>query len=455
MQRHRLVAFAAKHNRPLQAELEIACRLERDRLRVRVIVVWIGMALQTAVKEVVSHRPNQPRKVLDMQWLNPIDAKRIDVFRIVGPRHRTAQSRPKPRVRFAAGDLVPQDVIRQRRLHDPERVLRRNRPGRDRRLRVIGWCKVDLVDGRKLRRQRLRVSGTSRRVLILCSHIQRERSTLIQRGEASNVVETRAVRPAVVVEERLPQVKAVLQDRAGHSHHPRIDRLQSVHRAALRPANRAAGHALVGQLVQQRGQNVLRLLIVAGKNLILGPLQHVQCTPPRVGTQRQGHRVQVAHGIQPHHRRIHPAIHWNVRAAVRIARLAHMLRLWRAVRWHGCVRRLRSRRRGCYHRRGSVLWCGYCGGRLRGSLAAVAGRRSYRILALGSRGWSTLRFSRAGRLGNCVWRTQTQAQGRNAGNQQRDPCPHSHLETLAHQSLQCNRERSRCRASSWRRPIGS
>ena len=128
---------------------------------------------------------------------------------------------------------MSQDVIRERRLHQPERILRRNRPRRNGRLRIVGRRKRhNLVDGRKLRRQRLRVARPARRMLVLAAHVQRERSLLVQRREAGNVVEPRLVRPPIVVEERLSQVEAVLQNRARDPLHPRVNGLQPIHHAA-------------------------------------------------------------------------------------------------------------------------------------------------------------------------------------------------------------------------------
>ena len=67
------------------------------------------------------------------------------------------------------------------------------------------------------------------------------------------------MRAAVVVEERLAEVEAVLQDGPGDALHARVDGLHAVDRAARAAGDVAVGDALVGEFVQQRGEDVLRL----------------------------------------------------------------------------------------------------------------------------------------------------------------------------------------------------
>ena len=365
---------------------------------------------------------------------------------------------------------MPQDVVRQRCLHQPKGILRRNRPCRNRRLHSVVPRERNRIQRRNRRRKCLRVARRTRCMLILPPHVQRERSLLRQCRKARNVVEPRLVGSAVVVEERLPKVEAILQNWPRNPHHPRIHRLHSVHRPALRPRNLLAGNPFVGQLIHQRRQDILRLRIVASEDRVFARLQHVQRAPPRIRPHRQVHCVQISQRIQPHHRRIHPAIHRNIRASQRIApRAPRLLRSpSRSIRRHRRVRILRCWRVRSHHRRRCLLRSRQSLGSgrarpCRGSRRRCAVRRlllvrrlclprlalpvarhrlNLVLILLSWRGNCCRRSGRLLRSRRCCLRgasgPQTQAQTRNANKQQRNSCPHSHLETPVHQPLQCN-----------------
>jgi len=119
----------------------------------------------------------------------------------------------------------------------------------------------------------------------------------------------------VVVEEGLAEVEAVDEDVAGDAHHAGVDGLEAVDGASFRAGDGGAGDAFVGELVEQGGEDVLRLRIVAGEDVALGGLQDVQRAAAGVGAHGEVHRVQVAHGVEAQHGGVDPAIDGDVGGA--------------------------------------------------------------------------------------------------------------------------------------------
>ncbi len=69
-----------------------------------------------------------------MQRFDAVDAEGIDVFRVVRPCHRAAHSGSEPCVRFAAGDLVAEDVVGKRGFDEAKGILRGDGTERNGRL---------------------------------------------------------------------------------------------------------------------------------------------------------------------------------------------------------------------------------------------------------------------------------------------------------------------------------
>src|SRR6185312_15920610 len=88
------------------------------------------------------------------------------------------------------------------------------------------------VEQRDLRGECLRIAASRGRMLVLAAHMQRPAASLGQRGEAGDVVEAGLVRAAIVVEEGLAQMEAVLKNRAGDALDACVEGLQSIHRSA-------------------------------------------------------------------------------------------------------------------------------------------------------------------------------------------------------------------------------
>src|SRR5579859_3966913 len=88
VQVHRLMSRASEDDRPLEAELEVRGWTEGEHLRMNIGMVWVRMPLQAAIEKVVAQRPGHPRDKWNMQRLDPVDAERIDVLRVVCPRDR-------------------------------------------------------------------------------------------------------------------------------------------------------------------------------------------------------------------------------------------------------------------------------------------------------------------------------------------------------------------------------
>ena len=185
------------------------------------------------MKKIVPKWPCYSRHSRNSQRLHAIDLEVINVLLVVAPQHARALIRPQPVVALAKRNFVPQQVIREVPLQQPRVVRRRNRPSRNRglirrrsadpRRRVNG----DIVDvaGEK-RVQRRRIPRRARRVLIFASVIQRESSRLRPRAESRVIIEPALVRPPVVVDDRLPQMKAVSQRRPADAAHLRVDAFQ-------------------------------------------------------------------------------------------------------------------------------------------------------------------------------------------------------------------------------------
>src|SRR6185312_16815555 len=101
---------------------------------------------------------------------------------------------------------------------------------------LIAAGEVQRITLREQCGKRLRVAGSRGSMLILSTDVERPAAPLGQGGEAGNVVEAGLVGAAVVVEERLAKMEAVLKDRAGDALQACVDRLHAIDRPA-----RAAG----------------------------------------------------------------------------------------------------------------------------------------------------------------------------------------------------------------------
>ena len=186
----------------------------------------------------------------------------------------------------------------------------------------------------------------------------------------------------------------------------------------------------------------------------------MQCAAPRIRPHRQVSRIHVSQRVEPQHRRIHPTVHRDIRAAIRVS----VVRV--AIRRHRRVGNLRRRRRGRYHRRWgrlrnrrslpgrfslrARLRIGPCSARgCRNALSPLRARRLLPIarhrldpvLALRSRNrrrrrgrrWSSCRSrsvrGRLRRRNNP--QAQNESQARNARKPSRDISPHTHLGTVS------------------------
>ena len=99
MQSNRSVALAAPDHGAFKAEFEILGGTEADLFKVHPGVAWvdhieliwtgipgvghISVAMETADEELVAKWSGDIREARNMQRLNPIDAERVDIFRIV------------------------------------------------------------------------------------------------------------------------------------------------------------------------------------------------------------------------------------------------------------------------------------------------------------------------------------------------------------------------------------
>src|SRR3981081_3729286 len=137
------MALTAPDDSSLKGKLEVIRRSERKHLGMNPRRSRNVMPLQTPNKEVIPQWPTHLRHERDIQRFHAIDAERIDILRVIRTRHRRARSRSKPRVALAARDLVSQQMEGSVSLHQPKRILRRNRTHGNRGLRTRI---VDLID---------------------------------------------------------------------------------------------------------------------------------------------------------------------------------------------------------------------------------------------------------------------------------------------------------------------
>src|SRR6201992_69816 len=121
-ERNRLVALAAPDDRALQAHLNIRRRFERYFFRMHPGAHRVVVPLKRSGKEVVAYGTSDARDVGNEKWLDPVDAKAPDVFRVVAPGHAAADPRPVPVVHFPKGNFVADDMGRNVTFKDREVV---------------------------------------------------------------------------------------------------------------------------------------------------------------------------------------------------------------------------------------------------------------------------------------------------------------------------------------------
>ena len=106
-------------------------------------------------------------------------------------------------------------------------ILRGNWARWNRRLRDVGcrhagdacWRRNDSVVTRERLRQRCGISIGTGCVLILATYIKSESTGVSSTAEAQIIVEARFIGTAIVVDDRLAKVIAVIQRRAANHHH--------------------------------------------------------------------------------------------------------------------------------------------------------------------------------------------------------------------------------------------
>lgn len=111
-------------------------------------------------------------------------------------------------VALAEGEFVVQEEIGDICFDDAEVVHWRDGANRNNRLVGIG-CYGKAIDGRKGIGERLRISGSVRRVLIFSAEIEGESSNFASSTEADEGIETLLVRPPIIVDEGLAKMETV------------------------------------------------------------------------------------------------------------------------------------------------------------------------------------------------------------------------------------------------------
>src|SRR5580658_9121961 len=119
---------------PRKSEFEVICRSKRKHLRVHPRGARHRMPLQATVEEVITERTHDLRDKRNIQRLDPVDTKRVDVLCIVRPSHGTPRSWSQPRVALAPGDLMAKHMHGRIRLYQAKRILVRDWAERDRGL---------------------------------------------------------------------------------------------------------------------------------------------------------------------------------------------------------------------------------------------------------------------------------------------------------------------------------
>ncbi len=111
-------------------------------------------------------------------------------------------------VAFAEGDFVIQEEIGDICFDDAEVIHRHDGANGNDGLIGIG-CDWNAIDDRKGIGERLRISGSVRRVLIFSAEVQGESSSFASCTEADDGIETLLIRTPIIVDECEPKVEAV------------------------------------------------------------------------------------------------------------------------------------------------------------------------------------------------------------------------------------------------------
>ena len=179
-----------------------------------------------------------------MQWFDPVDAKGIDVLRIVGVGHGPALCGSKPLVLFAERYLVVEVVRRSVRFEDSSLSGGGDGSLRDGGLNVgLAGGRIDgnrqelYIDICQRLAQRGRVAGGRRRALELSADINEEAAGRGIAAGAGVVVEAVFVGPAIIVDNGGTKMEAVAKGCAADAAGYRVDRLDA--RAALMSEARA------------------------------------------------------------------------------------------------------------------------------------------------------------------------------------------------------------------------
>ena len=261
MQRDGDVSLAAPDDGALETEFEIFGWAEADFFDVDPRVVGLSVALERADEKVVAERAGEIGETGNVQRFDAIDAKRIDILSVVGVGEGSAQSGPKPVVLLAKGDFVIEKVRRDVGLKNAAACDGADGSHGNGGL-VIGKTGCG-VDERHCRR-RLEsvcasgrgVAGSGWRYLKLAARVEQEATGGCVAAGSGVVVESVLVGTAVVVDDGLAEVKAVVERSAGDGARSGVDGLN----ARLAPED-AAGALHVGvKFAIERFVDLLRLV---------------------------------------------------------------------------------------------------------------------------------------------------------------------------------------------------
>src|SRR5579871_3845363 len=210
MNRNRNMALPSPYDRSPKTELDILRRFETDFFNVDPRTIRRGVPFQTAHGKLIAERPRESREKRNTQRLNAIDLKGIDILRVIAPQKAATLGWPKPMIAFPnRKHMVPPD-IRSVSFDDPKVICRRNRPSGNRVLSGIVHER-DAIDVRQQCAQFIRIPSRTRSMLIFPAKIQSKPSILAAPAEAGYIVEAFRIRPAIVVDDGLPKVKAITQ----------------------------------------------------------------------------------------------------------------------------------------------------------------------------------------------------------------------------------------------------
>ena len=162
-----------------------------------------------------------------MQWLNPIDAERIEVLGVIGIRKSAAQARPEPVILFSERKLMMENVCRDIGFENAGMDCRIDWAQRNGHLMVglacVGideWYAIDF--GESLRKRR-RVACGRRSRLELAARVNKEAAGRCISANTRVVVESVLIGTTVVVNDGLAEMKAVVERSAGDAERGGVD----------------------------------------------------------------------------------------------------------------------------------------------------------------------------------------------------------------------------------------